>query len=150
MPKSFNGIDVETTPDVRIPLAKPYEKFEYSLAARLRPGVSLERARAETESIVNVVTDIQERTAVRDEHLEIEPAAKGVSLIRPKFATGLILLMCGVALLLLMSCANAGGLLLARASARQAVTAVRVANGPTTGPWVREGLSERFALDVVG
>src|SRR5260370_26624683 len=150
MPKSFNGIDVETTPDVRIPLAKPYEKFEYSLAARLRPGVSLERARAETESIVNVVTDIQERTAVRDEHLEIEPASKGVSLIRPKFATGLILLMCGVALLLLRICANAGGLLLARASGRRAETAVRLAIGATTGRLVRQWLTESFVLSGIG
>jgi predicted permease len=150
MPKSFNGIDVETTPDVRVPLAEPFRKLEYALAARLRPGISLESARAETESIANAVMDIKERTEVRDEHLEIEPAAKGVSLIRPKFATGLVLLMCGVGLLLLMICANAGGLLVARASARQSETAVRLAIGATTGRLVRQWLTESFVLSGIG
>jgi len=150
MPKSFNGIDVETTPDVRVPLAESDRKLEYSLAARLRSGVSLEHARAETESIANAVMDIKERTAVRDERLEIEPAARGVSLIRPKFATGLILLMCGVGLLLLMICANAGGLLLARSSARQGEIAVRLAIGATTGTLVRQWLTESFVLSGIG
>ena len=161
MPKSFNGIEVETTPDVRVPLAAAgllvanpdaasYRKLDYSLAARLRPGVSVDHAQAETESIANAVMDIQERTAVRDEHLEIDPAEKGVSLIRPKFAAGLIRLMCGVALLLLMICANAGGLLLARASARQAETAVRLAIGATTGRLVRQWLTESFVLSGIG
>jgi putative ABC transport system permease protein len=150
MPKSFNGIDVETTPDVRVPLAEPDRKLDYSLAARLRSGVSLESARAETESIANAVMDIKERIAVRDERLEIEPVAKGVSLIRPKFATGLILLMCGVGLLLLMICANVGGLLLARASARQGETAVRLAIGATTGLLVRQWLTESLVLSGIG
>jgi predicted permease len=150
MPKSFNGIDVETTPDVRVPLAESDRKLEYSLAARLRSGISLEHAHAETESIANAVMDIKERTAVRDERLEIEPAARGVSLIRPKFATGLILLMCGVGLLLLMICVNAGGLLLARASARQGEIAVRLAIGATTGRLVRQWLTESFVLSGIG
>lgn len=161
MPKSFNGIEVETTPDVRVPLsaaglliaspdAASYRKMDYSLAARLRPGGSLERARAETESIANAVMDIKERTAIRDERLEIEPAGKGVSLIRSKFAAGLILLMSGVGLLLLMICANAGGLLLARASARQSETAVRLAIGATTGRLVRQWLTESMVLSGIG
>lgn len=163
MPKSFNGIEVETTPDVRVPLsaaglvlanpdAASYRNLNlgYSLAARLRSGVSLEHARAETESIANAVMDIKERTAVRDERLEIEPAGKGVSLIRSKFAAGLILLMSGVGLLLLMICANAGGLLLARASARQSETAVRLAIGATTGRLIRQWLTESLVLSGIG
>jgi putative ABC transport system permease protein len=96
------------------------------------------------------VMDIKERTAIRDEHLEIEPAGKGVSLIRSKFATGLILLMGGVGLLLLMICANAGGLLLARASSRQSETAVRLAIGATTGRLLQRWLTESLVLSGIG
>jgi predicted permease len=163
MPKSFNGIEVETTPDVRVPLsaaalllanpdAASYrnQNLSYSLAGRLRPGVNPEHARAETESIANAVTDIQARTSIRDEHLEIEPAGKGVSLIRSKFSVGLMLLMSGVGLLLLMICANAGGLLLARASSRQSETAVRLAIGASTGRLVRQWLTESLVLSGIG
>ena len=86
----------------------------------------------------------------RRERLELQPIAKGVSLIRPKFASGLILLMSGVGLLLFMICANVGGLLLARASARREETAVRLAIGATTGRLVRQWLTESLVLTAIG
>jgi len=162
MPRRFNGLEVETTPDVRVPLiaagllsrnnpgSDSYHKSEYSLAARLRPGVSLDQARAEAGSIVSNTMDAQDRSSVRDERLDVEPISRGVSLIRPKFATALILLMSGVGLLLLMICANVGGLLLARASARREEAAVRLAIGATTGRLVRQWLTESLVLTGIG
>ena len=162
MPQRFNGLEVETSPDIFVPLmaaslvsrtdpdANTFRKFEYSLAARLRPGVSLERARAETAGIVYATMDIQLANMSRDERLELEPIGKGVSLIRPKFASGLILLMSGVGLLLVMICANVGGLLLARASARREETAVRLALGATPGRLVRQWLTESLVLTSIG
>lgn len=162
MPRYFNGVEVETTPDMRVPLMaagllfrdnpdmNTYRKLEYSVAARLRPGVSLAQARAETDSIATPTMDMALRRSARDERLEVEPIANGVSLIRPKFATALILLTSGVGLLLLMICANVGGLLLARASARQGETAVRLAIGATTGRLVRQWLTESFVLTAIG
>jgi predicted permease len=161
MPQRFNGLEAETSPDIFVPLmaaslvsrtnpdANGFRKFEYSLAARRRPGVSLERARAETAAIVHAIMETQPGLA-RDERLELEPIGKGVSLIRPKFASGLILLMSGVGLLLLMICANVGGLLLARASARREETAVRLAIGATTGRLVRQWLTESLVLTAIG
>ena len=161
MPPRFNGIDVETTPDIRAPLIaagllsrdpdlNSYRKFEYTLAARLRPGVSMAKAKTETESIVNAATDAKARVATRDEHLELEPIARGVSLIRAKFSTSLTLLMSGVGLLLLMICANVGGLLLARASARKSEMAVRLAIGASVARLVRQSLTESFVLTAIG
>src|SRR5260370_30213192 len=58
--------------------------------------------------------------------------------------------MGGVGLLLLMIWGNAGGLLLARGSARQAETAIRLAIGATTGRLVRQWLTESFVLTGIG
>ncbi|HEV2689612.1 MAG TPA: ABC transporter permease [Bryobacteraceae bacterium] len=162
MPQQFNGLELETTPDIRIPLIAAgllarndadrdsFRKFDYSLAARLRPGVTLEQARAESFAIVNAAMDMQVATNTRDEHLEVQPIATGVSLIRPRFAGALILLMSGVGLLLLMICANVGGLLLARAAARREETAVRLAIGATTGRLLRQWLTESLVLTSIG
>src|SRR5262249_23727670 len=88
--------------------------------------------------------------AMRDEHLELQPIGRGVSLIRPRFASGLILLMSGVGLLLMMICANVGGLLAARASSRREELAVRLAIGATRGRLVRQWLTESLALTAIG
>ena len=162
MPRQFNGLEAETSPDIYVPLiagsmvsrtnpdANSFRKFEYSLAARLRPGVNLEHARAETASIVYTTMETPPGSGIRDEHLELQRIGKGVSLIRPKFASGLILLMSGVGLLLLMICANVGGLLLARAFGRREETAVRLAIGATRGRLVRQWLTESLILTSIG
>lgn len=162
MPRWFNGLEVETTPDVRIPLAAVellsrtesgaagWQELSYSIFARLRPGVALEQARQETAGIIYAVRDQRQRTQVRNERLEVERIANGVSRIRPKFSSALILLMSGVGLLLLMICANAGGLLLARASARREETAVRLAVGATPGRLFRQWLTESLLLTSIG
>lgn len=161
-PREFNGLEVESSPDVRVPLiaasmvsrtypgADSFRKLEYSLAARLRPGVTLEQARAESARIVFSTQEMSLEATGRDEHLELQPIARGISLIRPKFASGLILLMSGVGLLLLMICANVGGLLLARVSARREETAVRLAIGATPGQLIRQWLTESLALTAIG
>jgi predicted permease len=161
MPRQFNGVELETTPDVRVPLAAAglleystdaayYRKLEYGVVARRRVGVSLEKARIESQHIVSAAMNLDERNSIRDERLEIEPIANGVSLMRPRFRTALILLMSGVGLLLLLICANVGGLLLARAWGRRGETAVRLAIGATTGRLLRQWLTESLALTVIG
>ncbi|HYL78993.1 MAG TPA: ABC transporter permease [Bryobacteraceae bacterium] len=161
MPRAFNGVEVETTPDVRVSLsaagvleyssdAAYYRKLEYGIVARLRPGVSIEKARIESLNIVSAAMKLDESRSIRDERLEVQPIANGVSLMRPRFQTALILLMSGVGLLLLMICANVGGLLLARASARRGETAVRLAIGATPGRLLRQWLTEALVLTIIG
>lgn len=161
MPRAFNGVEVETTPDVRVPLAAAgalqyssdaavYRKLEYGVVARLRPGVSIDKARIESQNIVAAAMKLEEQRSVRDERLEVQPIANGVSLMRPRFQTALILLMSGAGLLLLMICVNVGGLLLARASARSGETAVRLAIGASPGRLLRQWLTEALVLTVIG
>jgi len=161
-PRGFNGVDVETTPDIRIPLGAAgllaanaadrdsYRKFDYSIAARLKPGVTLDQARIESAALVSAVMDMQAARQLRDERLDVQPIANGVSLIRPRFAGALMLLMTGVGLLLAMICANAGGLLLARAAARRQEIAIRLAIGATTGRLLRQWLTESLLLTAIG
>ena len=161
MPQSFNGVEVETTPDLRLPLIAAdllaaglkndsYRELQYSLAGRLRPGVSLETARAETESIVNSIRTAEQRRLAGNERVVIEPLANGVSALRPRFAASLVLLMCGVGLLMLIICANVSGLLLARASARRGENAVRLAIGAGGTRLARQWLTETMVLTSLG
>jgi predicted permease len=161
MPASFNGLEVETAPDIRIPMTSvdqllkdpeqnSYRKLFYTLIARRKPGITLEQARTETARIVEAATDTKDRTQSRDERVEIEPISKGISIVRPKFASSLLLLMGGVGLLLAMICANVGGLLLARASARRDEAAVRLALGATASQLVRQWLTESLVLTLAG
>lgn len=68
-PKAFNGLSIETSPDLRVPFTvvnilspKPeyntVERVQYELAARLRPGVTIRRAQAECSSIWEAVTRV--------------------------------------------------------------------------------------------
>jgi predicted permease len=166
MPESFNGVQLDTSPEIRVPLiagnqllhdpdVDSYTKLGYTLVARLRPGVSAERARSEAEAIVNAAIEEQfhdqnEGSYWRLGQFQLQPIANGVSLLRPKFSSALTLLMGGGALLLLMICANIGGLLLARTAARRGEIALRLAIGATGARLARQWITETLLLATCG
>lgn len=159
-PKGFNGLTVETGPELRAPIsaAKLWPALlneggiDCSVVGRLKPGVSLETAQAEAEAI---------RTAIREERtgaaidgpagtFQLEPAARGVSRMRSQFSSVLWMLMGGMLLLLLMVCANVAGLVMARIVSRQSELAVRVALGATRASLLRLLLAENLLLMLSG
>lgn len=92
-PRGFNGLTVETGPDLRIPVGthKLWPQFHYegriecSVAGRLRPGVTLAAARAEAESIwKNTAKALYPDAALGQ--FDIEPAWRGVSAMRSRFS----------------------------------------------------------------
>jgi predicted permease len=157
--RGFNGMTVETTPDLRAPIGwlrklRPnlYENKIYcEVAARLRPGVSAAAVRQQAEAIWrNGWRERNKDDPGEAGRFALEPASRGVSGMRGQFEGVLWLLMGGVGLLALMICANVAGLVMARTAGRQGELAVRAALGATRMVLVRQLLAEGILLMLGG
>jgi predicted permease len=153
----FADIVVGSRPDVWLSLSAAPDAMRsrgsLSLVARLKPGASIERARAEMRVLDQTridrmaVGDPQWRRAV----INVEPARTGLDTpLHQQFGGPLRLLLTLVGGLLLLACANIGSLLLARGAARQHEMAVRVSLGAGRFRIVRQMLTESLLLASVG
>jgi predicted permease len=124
------------------------------VAARLKPGVAMEQARSEAHALFRAyMADVQIAPEVRRRlfnHMDVAPAAKGLSGLRRKFSNPLIALMILAGCVLLAACVNMTNLMLARAVARQRDFAVRLAIGAGRWRLVRQNATEAFVLVGAG
>ncbi len=126
--------------------AKERDSHSFDVLGRLKPGVTLEAARADLAAIAaDLAREFPVSNTGRSVVL-IPLTTDTVGAIRP----ALLLVAGAVALVLLIACANIANLFLVRASGRQREIAVRAALG--AGRWriARQLLAEALLLAALG
>jgi predicted permease len=159
-PRGFVGLEPATRQDIWLPLTPHHPSYATTarywlkLAARLKPGVSIEQARAEMSVLWQwTIADefkANDDRSVRDWKMEVQPAGAGLSHLRDQYEKPALLLMVVVALLLLIACTNVASLLLTRGAARQREMALRVSLGAGRFRLLRQGLTESLLLAAAG
>lgn len=158
-PPEFFGLERGLTIDVTVPMARPAESDRETwrgtpIVARLKPGVSVERATADVDAIFQPFMETTAMSASTRaagwQHLAAQPLAYGLDSIRRELLGPLTVLGGIVLLVLLLACANLAGLLIARGVTRQRELAIRAALG--AGRWriARMLLIESLALAALG
>jgi hypothetical protein len=151
MPTGFSGEGVGAPVDFWVPstlatkvvpeLPQGARGMAWRVIARLAPGVSIEQATAAAlvsfrqsnrEGFASRGLKVNEEVIGRSS-VDLFDASRGVSPQRNAFRQSLLILMAGVALLLIVACANLANLLMARSSSRQRELAVRLAVGAGGG-----------------
>lgn len=116
--------------------------------ARLKPGVSIEQARAQLDGIMHVLHQSYPQTHGQPYGVDIRSLADVV--VAPHTRLALFILFGVVGCVLIIACVNISNLLLARAVGREREMAIRSALGAGRGRLISQLLTESLILSLVG
>jgi predicted permease len=172
-PKNFEGTTIGMRPAVFVPvtlremLDTNFNSWSIRtdywayLFARLRPGVTIEAARAslgaQYHALLNDVEaplqhGISQQTLARfrAKPILLEPGGRGQSSLPDEAKIPLRLLLGVTAFVLLIACANIANLLLARSAARAGEMAIRLSIGASRARLIGQLLIESLLLAILG
>jgi predicted permease len=171
-PEGFDGTTLGARPVVYVPVSSRewppnFNGFENRrnywmyVFGRLKPGVSLEAAKASLDGVVRpILADVEAplqggmsdatMQRFRAKEMVLEDGRRGQSGIHEEASTPLLMLFGITGVVLLIACANIANLLLARGAGRATEMGVRLALGANRRRLMTQLLTESVVLSLMG